>query len=139
MRSKPRHTGFTLMELMITIAIVGIIAALAVPSYLDYTKRAYFSEIVQATAPYKIGVAECYQTTGSLVACAAGSNNIPAAITTPTGGVASLGVSAGVITVTPVAKNGLETSDTYILKPTVVGNTLIWASSGGGVTAGYAK
>jgi type IV pilus assembly protein PilA len=132
--------GFTLMELLITIVIIGILAAIAIPSYLNYTKKAYYSEIVRATAPLKVAVGECYHTTGDLTLCVAGSNGVPADVTTATGGVASLTTAAGgIITATPVAQHGIVATDTYILTPSIVNNDMIWTSSGGGVTAGLAK
>lgn len=57
-----RNKGFTLIELMIVIAIVAILVALAVPAYQDYTIRAKVTECIAAAAPLKVSVSEFYQT-----------------------------------------------------------------------------
>ena len=65
MKMQQKQQGFTLIELMIVVAIIGILAAVAIPSYQDYTARAQVSEAVSLTAGYKTALAEYYQTQGA--------------------------------------------------------------------------
>ena len=65
---------------MIVVAIIGILVAIAIPSYQNYTRRAQYTEVVGAAAPYKVGIEECYQTSGDLGNCQAGENGVPDAI-----------------------------------------------------------
>ncbi|HJV68887.1 pilin [Ideonella sp.] len=114
--------GFTLIELMIVVAIIGILAAVALPAYQDYTNRAKVSEIILAADKCKTSVAEYYQTMEKLPAdgTAAGCD------TQKTQYVASLGVADGVITVTSAI--GAVAGD-YVLKPTpgaTVNDPLEW-------------
>lgn len=131
--------GFTLMELMITIVIIGILAAIAIPSYQNYTKKSYFSEIVMATAPFTASVGICYGDLNTLTGCSDGTNGVEPALAA-VGGITSISTTNGVITVTPAAAHGILATDTYILTPTVGANgVLTWVSSGGAVTSGLAK
>ncbi len=65
---KTIQKGFTLIELMIVVAIIGILAAVALPAYSDYTVRAKVSEVVLAASGGKTAVAEAYQTLGHMPA-----------------------------------------------------------------------
>src|SRR5216683_2975361 len=58
--------GFTLIELMIVVAIIGILAAIAIPAYQDYTVRSKVTELINAAGVCKTSVAEYYQTKGTM-------------------------------------------------------------------------
>ncbi len=96
---KTQQQGFTLIELMIVVAIIGILAAIAIPAYQDYTTRAKVTEAISFAGAAKNAVAETYIATGTLPA----TNNaagLDEAATLTTNIVETVTVGAnGVITV----------------------------------------
>ncbi len=122
---KQAQKGFTLIELMIVIAIIGILAAVAVPQYGQYTKRAKFADVISQTSPYKAAVSLCIQDLNSETGCDAGVAGIPDPITADRGSLASLAVAGGTITATGTqAVDGVD----YVLDPNYVPTTneLTW-------------
>lgn len=75
---RKQTSGFTIIELMIAVAIIGVLAALAIPAYQNYIKKAKVSEAFQMMAPYKISIIECLQTNGGVkTECNPGQYSIP--------------------------------------------------------------
>ena len=123
--------GFTLIELMIVVAIIGMLAAVALPAYQDYTKKAKFAEVIAVSNTYKTAVALCAQEAGSVADCAVGTKGVPASVTTTHVASVDVALVTGVITVTPTSTT--DATATYVLTPTLstTGGPMTWAVSGG--------
>jgi len=129
--------GFTLIELMIVVAIIGILAAVALPAYQDYTKRAKVTELILAASSCRTTISEVYQT-GTLASVAANSWGCESASQTSKYVTSVATDLNGVITVT--AASGIDTAVTgqpVVLTPqTAGGANLTYTGVSGGVQVG---
>ena len=126
--------GFTLIELMIVVAIIGILAAIALPAYQDYTKRTHVSEGLTLAGGAKASVTEYYSSQGNFP-----SNNSSAGLAAATdikgNAVKSVTVANGKIEIT--YNNKVTDNATLQLSPTTGAGGVQWSCKGGSVIAKY--
>jgi type IV pilus assembly protein PilA len=129
---KAVQQGFTLIELMIVVAIIGILAALAIPAYQDYTVRSKVTEGLSLAASAKVAVAEGFQSNNMPGVLAAASAWNAGFSSTKYVNTIAIGTTTGVITVTYNTTNlpQLSAGATIKLSPFVSGAALSGTSVG---------
>jgi type IV pilus assembly protein PilA len=132
---KRAQQGFTLIELMIVVAIIGILAAIAIPAYQDYAKRSHVTEGLSLAAAAKTAVSEYWATNGSFPS-ANSSVGLPPSASITGNAVRSVAVGAnGLITITYNSK--VQSGGTLMLSPVAGSGGIQWKCKAGTVASKY--
>ena len=130
-----KSKGFTIIELMIAVAIIGVLAAIAIPAYQNYIIRAKVSEALTFASQAKTSVAEYYQSQGTLP-----TSNTQAGLATSITGTNVSAVSVdtnGAITVTASVSGVNTASSNIVFTPTTSPSGITWVCTGGNLDNQY--
>jgi len=116
--------GFTLIELMIVVAIIGILAAVALPAYQDYTKRARVSEALSLMSGAKASVTEYYSTNNTWPGSNASAGLAPA---TSISGGSVLSVTVNGSKITAAVRSNIQSGAKVVLKGTATSGGVTWS------------
>jgi type IV pilus assembly protein PilA len=136
---KQVQKGFTLIELMIVVAIIGILAAIAIPAYQDYTIRAQVTEGLNLAADLKAVIGEIYADRGDKTLLTSGNNGIASASAKSAKYVTQINVNQGTIEITygnkANSKLGASGANVLTLQPVLNPNgDIVWYCGGASTT-----